>query len=457
MISINKWLTGCLLATTIMGCSSQPWPSSVSEVSATSAIPLPAFSGIPDPRDAVIYQVNIRAFSEQGNLKGVEARLDNIKALGVNVVYLMPIYPIGTLKGINSPYSISDYQAVNPEFGNLEDLQSLVKAAHQHNLSVVLDFIPNHTAWDHPWLSQHPSWHLKDQSGKLVNPHGWGDVVQLDFSQAAMRESLIDAMKFWVTHANIDGFRFDYSDGPSVDFWQQAVAELRAIEDHPLLILAEGSRNQNFSAGVDYNFGFGFFDRLKEIFHGEPAHIIDSWQAQENDLANDQQRVVRYTTNHDVNGAEGTPEQVFGNHDAAMTAFVIAAYMRSTPMIYNGQEIALPYPLTFPFTEQNIRWQSNEVVSAQYQTLIALFNQSKALRRGNLDTFSSENLVAFTRQSGDETLLIVANPRDKQQRLTLPAALKNKQWQDLILHKPLALNEQITLNAQSYKILQLRQ
>lgn len=455
MTIFNKWLTLLVMLNVLVACSSNNIKlneaASLSSANTTQAI-LP-FNAVPDPRDVVIYQVNIRAFSQQGNFKGVEARLDNIKALGVNVVYLMPIYPIGELKSVNSPYSMTDYQGINPEFGSLADLRSLIQSAHERKLSVIMDFIPNHTAWDHPWLLNQPDWYVRDETGTPVSPHGWLDVVQLDFANQAMRQSLIDAMKYWVTTANIDGFRFDYSDGPSIDFWYQAVAELRAIKNHKLLLLAEGSRNENFQAGVDYNFGFGFFDRLKEVFHGEPANLIDTWQAQENELANDNQRVIRYTTNHDVNGAEGTPEQVFGNHEAAMTAFVIAAYIRSTPMIYNGQEIALAYSLKFPFTNENIKWQTNETVLAEYTQLIEIFNQHEALRRGSLHTHSSVDIVAFTRETADETILTLANPRAHTVEYVLPDNLKNTQWQDLMKNQKRGLGVNIKLAPNSYKIL----
>ncbi|MDP5129999.1 MAG: alpha-amylase family glycosyl hydrolase [Paraglaciecola sp.] len=455
MTNLKNWLTLFVMLNVLVACSSNINKSiestSLSSINTTPAI-MP-FTVVPDPRDAVIYQVNIRTFSQQGNFKGVEARLDNIKALGVNVIYLMPIYPIGKLKGINSPYSITDYQGINPEFGSLADLRSLVQSAHERKLAVIMDFIPNHTAWDHPWVTNYPAWYVKTDQGKLVNPHGWGDVVQLDFTHQAMRQSLIDAMKYWVFNANIDGFRFDYSDGPTVDFWYQAVAELRAINNHKLLLLAEGSRNENFQAGVDYNFGFGFFDRLKEVFHGEPASIIDTWQAQENALSKDNQRVIRYTTNHDVNGAEGTPEQVFGNHQAAMTAFVIAAYIRSTPMIYNGQEIALAYSLKCPFTNEDINWQANDTVLSEYTKLIALFNQHEALRRGSLVTYSSVDAVAFTRETADETIMVLANPRAHSVDYELADNIKNTQWQDLIHKQKINLASKIKLMPHSYRVL----
>ena len=168
------------------------------------------FDKVPDRRDVTIYQVNIRTFSKEGNLKGVTARLDSIKALGANVIYLMPIYPVGQLKSVNSPYCIQNYSLVSQEFGTLEDLRSLVDGAHQRNMAVILDWVANHTSYDHVWI-QNKSWYLQNSAGNIISPpgHNWNDVAQLNFSNQNMRLELIKTMKNWVLKANIDGFRCD--------------------------------------------------------------------------------------------------------------------------------------------------------------------------------------------------------------------------------------------------------
>jgi hypothetical protein len=211
------------------------------------------FTAVPNRQDAVIYQVNMRAFSAQSNFQGVIARLDSIKALGANVVYLMPIYPVGTVNSVNSPYSVRDYRAINTEFGTLTDLRALVDGAHSRNMSVMLDWVANHTAWDHPWISTHSDWYVKNSSGAIISPPGtgWNDVAQLDYTNSAMRLEMIRSLKYWVYTANVDGFRFDYADGPPATFWRQAIDTLRAISTHNLLLLAEGNRSDHFSSGFD--------------------------------------------------------------------------------------------------------------------------------------------------------------------------------------------------------------
>ncbi|HPI05949.1 MAG TPA: alpha-amylase family glycosyl hydrolase, partial [Saprospiraceae bacterium] len=183
------------------------------------------FDQVPATSDIVLYEVNLRAFSAAGNLKGVEARLDSIKNLGVNVVWLMPIYPIGELNAIGSPYAVKDYFKVNPDYGTLEDLRELVKASHQRGMAVMLDWVGNHTAWDNSWI-QTKAWYTQDASGSIVSPNTWTDVADLNFSSMAMRKEMIKAMKYWVLEANVDGYRCDYAEGVPNDFWKQAIDTL---------------------------------------------------------------------------------------------------------------------------------------------------------------------------------------------------------------------------------------
>src|ERR1700744_1889247 len=286
------------------------------------------FSGVPDSRDVTMYQVNTRVFSAAGDFKGVTARLDSIKALGINVIYLMPIYPVGVLKATNSPYATKDYNEVGPEFGTLNDLRALIDGAHKRKMALILDFVANHTSWDNPWLTQHPDWYLRDSTGNVVITHGWRDVGQLNFKNADLRLALIKAMKGWVLKANVDGFRCDYADGPPADFWAQAFDTLRNIQTHKLLFLAEGSKGENFTAGFDYNFGFNFYGNLKRIYErNKSVRSIDTVNLKDYKDAKDGQGMVRYITNHDVNSSDGTPIQLFGGKKGSMAAFVVVAYM----------------------------------------------------------------------------------------------------------------------------------
>jgi glycosidase len=410
------------------------------------------FSGVPDPRDAAIYQVNLRAFSGQG-FQGVTARLDQIQALGVNVLYLMPVTPVGVLKTANSPYCVRDYEAVNPEFGNLDDLRRLIAEAHKRNLAVILDWVANHTAWDHPWIAAHPDWYLRDGGGNIqpakVNDFVWADVAQLDFNNPDMRKAMIDAMRWWIFTVNSDGFRCDYADGPPADFWAQAIGNLRTIGTHKLILYAEGGRQENYKH-FDYNHGFSFYDALRGMFGGGPATRVEAENEAQYKLAGESNRLVRYITNHDVNGWDGPPQNLFGGQAGAMAAFVLAAYNKGVPLVYNGQEIALDYALKFPFTDQKIQWNPNQPVTDEYARLLKLRARSEALRRGALTSYSNNDVSAFVKKSAGDKALVLVNIRNRSVKFTLPPDLANTTWFDGFTQAEMKLGATIDLAPYQY-------
>lgn len=414
------------------------------------------FANVPDRQDATIYQVNIRAFSTQGGLKGITARLDSIKALGVNVVYLMPIFPVGSLKSVNSPYCVKDYKAVSPEFGNLDDLRNLVDGAHSRNMSVMLDWVPNHTSWDNDWISSHKDWYLQDASGNIVIPPGtnYTDVAQLNYNNATMRKEMIKSMKYWVYTANVDGFRCDYADGVPFDFWKQALDSLRNISTHKLLMLAEGGRADHFTAGFDYIFGFNYYGQMKSIFSSnQPVTKLDALNVSDYTTATNGQQVVRYLSNHDVNGSDGTTLDLFGGINGSMAAFVVVAYMKGIPMIYNGQEVGTPFKLVFPFTSADINWTLNPSITADYKKVIALRNSSAAIRRGQLTSYSNADICAFTKVQGAETVFVVSNLRNASLNYTLPANIANTTWTNALTGAAVSLTSQLNLGAYGYLVL----
>lgn len=411
------------------------------------------FSGVPDARDAVIYQVNMRLFSSSRDFEGVISRLDSIKSLGVNVIYLMPVYPVGVLNAINSPYCLKDYKTVNTEFGTLDDLRDLIEGAHDRGMSVILDWVANHTAWDHTWMSN-SSWYAKDNNGNMFSPNGWNDVAQLNFANTEMRKAMIKAMKYWVLAANCDGYRCDYSDGPPADFWKQAIDTLRKIQSHKLLLLAEGTRSDNFASGFNFSFGFRFYDQMKTVFSGnQPVTNLNNLNVSEYAGAGADDMVVRYITNHDVNSSDGTPLDLFGGNSGSMAAFIVAAYMKGVPMIYNGQEVGTPYRLTFPFTGTTINWSLNPAMKAEYKKIIAFRNSSTALRRGDLIPYSNTDVCAFTKTSGTETVFVISNLRNTTIDFPLPAAVSGTVWTNAFTGSAISFGSDITLTPYAYMVL----
>ena len=415
------------------------------------------FASVPDGQNATIYQVNMRGFSKEGNFKAVTARLDSIKALGANVVYLMPIFPIGKLRAVDSPFAVQNYTAVNPEFGTLNDLRTLVEAAHARGLAVMLDWVGNHTSFDHAWISEHPDWYVRDAKGNIVNPiPDWKDIAQLDWSKPEVHTAMIEALRYWVFAANIDGYRFDYADGPSQEFFTTALANLRSIPKHKLLMLAEGDKKKYFlQAGFDLCYDFGFMNVLKgDIFaKGKSVRLIDSVNTANYRSAPANARMVRYTSNHDINAWDGTPQQLFGGQRGAMAAFVVAAYMRATPMIYNGQEVGYNERVPFMGARKPIDWTPNPALTREYKQLIKLRNGSQAIRSGALVSYSSDDVCAFTKTAGPETVLVLANLRNAAVRYAVPASVGSTGWRNALDKQPANLDR---LNLQPYQYLILK-
>jgi glycosidase len=417
------------------------------------------FNGVPNREDAVIYQVNMRAFSQGGNFAGVLARLDSIKAVGTNVLYLMPIYPVGTdSKSVNSPYAVKDYRAVNPEFGSLADLRTLVDAAHARGMAVMLDWVANHTSWDNAWITAHPDWYKANSSGNIAavsnNGTTYNDVAQLDFNNAYLRAEMISAIKSWVFTANVDGFRFDYADFQPNDFWKQTIDTLRNVKTHKLLLLAEATRSANFASGFDYNFGFNFYGGIRSVYiDNAPATTFDALNASEYVGATGTQQVVRFTTNHDVNSSDGTPAALFGGKAGAMSAFVVAALYKGVPMIYNGQEAGMVARTPFPFTSVKVQWGANPDVKRAYQQLMAARAASPALRAGTPTAYSTANVCAFIKTAGAEQAFVLANVRNSVQTFTVPAALANTTWTNALQGGSYTVGTTISLPAYGYLVL----
>ncbi len=411
------------------------------------------FAGVPDPRDVTIYQVNMRAFSSTHNFQGVINRLDSIKALGVNVIYLMPVYPVGALKSVNSPYCIRSFDSVGTEFGSLTDLHTLIDGAHSRNMAVILDWVANQTSWDHPWITAHPDWYLHDGSGNIEALSGYTDVAALNFSSTAMRTAMITAMKSWVYRANVDGFRCDFADNPPIDFWQQTIDTLRAITTHKLLLLAEGTRSANYTAGFDYNFGFQFYGNLQPIIQGSPVTDIDNSNTVEFTGATGTQAIVRYLTNHDVDGSDGAPVTRLGGIPGSTAAFVVVAYMKGVPFVYNGTEVAFPTAITFPFLSVTIDWTINPAVTAAYEKIIAFRDSSTAIRRGTLVSYDNNDVCAFTKISGSQEAVVLVNLRNSTINYSLPSALQNTTWNDAFSGAATTLGTSVSLTPYQYVVL----
>jgi len=415
------------------------------------------FAGVPASQNATIYQINLRGFSKEGTLRGVLGRLDSVRALGINTVYLMPIYPIGKLRAVDSPFAVQNYTAVNPEFGTLADLRAVVDGAHARGMAVILDWVGNHTSWDHPWITEHPAWYVHDASGAIVNPvPEWKDIAQLNFADPQLRAAMIQNLRYWVFQANIDGYRFDYADGPTQTFFAEALQSLNAIRTHKLLLLAEGDKKKYYlQAGFPLCYDFGFINVLKhDIFaRGKSVKLIDSVNTANYRNAPPTARMLRYTSNHDVNSSEGTPQQLFGGERGAMAAFVVAAYMKAVPMVYNGQEVGYAERIPFMGPRKAIDWTPNPALTAEYKRLLKFRNGSNAIRNGALASYSSDDVCAFTKTEGKEQVLVLVNLRNAPVSYPVPAAVGSAGWRTAFDGQPTNLGRALPLQPYQYLVL----
>lgn len=384
------------------------------------------FAAVPDPRDVNLYQVHTRIFSSAGNLQGVIARLDQIRDLGVNTIYLMPHYPVGTdSRSSGSPYCIKDFKAVGAEYGSLSDLRQLVDGAHARGMAVILDFIVNQTSFDHPWITQHPDWYQRDGAGNIVAL--FPDVAALDMNNAGVRNAMIDAMRYWIFAANVDGFRCDFANNPPVSFWTTVISNLRGITSHKLILLAEGDRAENFTAGFDMNFGDKWFwDALRPIASGTSVSQLQATTDVEYSLANSTQQVVRYTTNHDVVGRNDLPIlpfQLFQNHNGVVANFLVSAYMRGVPFLMSGQEVDFSSYVAYPWYNPKINWAANASAAEDFRKILTFRTASSAIRRGTLNNYSNANVSAFTKSNGSEKVCVLVNLRNSAQSIIIPSAM----------------------------------
>ena len=409
--------------------------------------------GVPQNDDIVMYEVNLRAFSNNGDLQGVANRLDEIKSLGTNVIWLMPIFPVRELNSINSPYCIQDFKDVGSEYGSLDDLRNLRTLAHQKGMAVVLDWVANHTSWDHPWTNT-PGWHTRNNAGEIIHPPGtnWLDVADLNFNNQDMRAAMIDAMRYWVLEANVDGFRCDYADGVPFTFWTEAITNLRNIPNRRLIMLAEGDRSDHFSAGFDLNFGWNFYGKIKSVWNGENANNLITTHQQDYANVPINKHILRFTTNHDESAWDATPIQIFQGQQGAIASSVAMIYMGVVPLFYSGQEVGRSHTLPF-FSNVPIQWNQNPNMLLAYQKMMVPYKNISASRKGVNTNYSTNQVICFEKTLAGEKVLILVNPRNQSVNFSLPNALQNTTWQNTQTETEINFTENITLEAYHYLIL----
>ena len=391
-------------------------PSVGAAIASPTGPTLPAWAA-----KSTIYEVNIRQYSAAGDFKSVTQSLPRLKKLGVGILWLMPVQPISQLKRkgtLGSPYSVADYKGINPEFGKADDLHALIKTAHSLGMKVILDWVANHSGWDNPWI-ENKSWYHQDGFGNVVSPNAdWSDVAWLNYENQEMRAAMIDAMKYWVTQFDIDGYRADVASGVPVDFWEEASAQLQAIK--PLFMLAEeqgtlGMLDKAFVANYNWRL-LGIFNLVAE---GQlPADTFMSYYRLKNSSYSKGALPMNFITNHDENSWNGSEFKRLGAAVPAMAALTFT--LPGIPLIYSGQEVGNTRELEFFEKDQIPNIEVENATTTFYKKLVALKTKNAALWNSaplaTTDlTQKNPNIISFYRTVGKNRVMILVNASEKLQ------------------------------------------
>lgn len=375
-------------------------------------------------KNAVIYEVNIRQYTPEGTFKAFSEHLPRLKALGVDILWLMPIHPIGQLnrKGeLGSYYSVKDYKRINPEFGNMDDFKELVRQIHQTGMYVIIDWVPNHTSWDNILTLEHPDFYKTTEDGNFASPFDWTDVIQLDYSNTDLRAYMIDAMKFWLSETDIDGFRCDVAHMVPVDFWEEVKPALDQVK--PVFMLAESDQPELNRKAFDMTYGWPFHHLMNEIAGGKKtANAISYHFAKVDSIYPAGSIIMQFTSNHDENSWNGTEYERMGG--GARTFAVLAATVPGMPLIYNGQEVGMNKRLKF-FEKDTILWKESEMTDF-YKVLIAVKKGNESLWNGKyggtltrVTSTDNKAVYAFIREKGDDRVFVILNLTGNPVNVTL--------------------------------------
>ncbi|WP_254795578.1 alpha-amylase family glycosyl hydrolase [Arsukibacterium indicum] len=412
-------------------------------------------------KDAVIYQINTRQFTPEGTFAAAQQQLPRLKALGVDILWLMPIQPIGEVnrKGsLGSPYSIKDYYGVNPEFGNKQDIKAFISAAHQQGMYVILDWVANHTAWDNPLTEQHPDWYIRDWKGDFrPTPWwDWSDIIELDYSKPGLRKYMTDAMKYWIEDIGFDGFRADVAGFVPLDFWENVRAELTTVK--PVFMLAEFEGRDFHAEAFDATYGWTWHQAVHAVVTGHAdvnkLYVYYSWNEKYFP-----QQVMRLlgTSNHDQNAWEGTEFEMFG--DALPAVTVLSFVSEGIPMLYNGQEAGNEKRLEF-FEKDPIVWREH-ANGELYKKLIklkksqsALWNSTWGARMIPVHNSQANQVLSFVRQDANSKVFAIFNFSDKPQQVSFKAHLHHGSYHEYFSDQRASFGADtvLTLPAWGYRV-----
>ena len=416
-------------------------------------------------KNATIYELNIRQFSQEGTFKAIEKQLPRLKKMGINIIWLMPVQPIGVInrKGsLGSYYSVKDYLKVNPEFGTDKDFRSLVKAIHSQGMYVILDWVANHSSWDNPLATQHPEWYSRGRNGKFQSTpwRDYDDIIDFDYSQPGLRKYMTEALKFWVKEYDIDGYRCDVASFVPIDFWENARKELDAIK--PVFMLAEAEDKELHRRAFDATYNWTLWNILHQIAINNKSvkTLGEAYIAEHVSIFPKEGIRMNFIDNHDKNSWEGNQYSNFGPALKAVTVFTVM--MDGTPLVYSGQEAGLDRSLLF-FERDPIEWKKHEN-EALYTTLFALKHKNQALWNGNrggemvrIMNDKMDQIISFVREKNCDKVITFINLSMEKVQVNFDTSYDSGNYTNLFTGKPQRISEKMTITMEPWEYLVLHQ
>lgn len=408
--------------------------------------------------NANIYEVNIRQFSQEGTFRAFMQDIPRLSDMGVRILWLMPVHPIGELnrKGtLGSYYSVRDYTDINPEFGSKEDFRALVEKAHSHDMKVIMDWVANHTAWDAVWTETNPEFYLKDDEGNFFPPvPDWEDVIQLDVHNQEMWTAMTDAMDYWVREYDIDGFRADVAYMLPIEFW--IYARTRLEEHKPLFMLAE-AEDPEIHQAFDMSYAWEYAQAIRDIGAGrEDLSKLDEVMERNFERFHNRDYRMFFTTNHDENSWQGGDEELYGENFQNFA--VLSATIWGMPLIYNGQESGLNQQLEF-FEKDEIEW-NGIIYQDFYTTLLDLNSRNQALFNGEIGgryqkmaTDRDDAIFAFKRIGHHEQVMTILNFSDSDVTFTFEEGHSGS-WLDVFENSETVIGPEVTILPNHFMLLE---
>ncbi len=403
-----------------------------------------------------IYEVNIRQYTKEGTFKAFAQHLPRLQKMGVQTLWFMPIQPISKLgrKGsLGSYYAVASYTSVNPEFGTLEDFNQLVDKAHALGMKVLIDYVPNHTGADHPWLKSHPDFYETDSTGNATYTADWTDTRELNYDHLVMQDSMINTMKYWLNATKIDGFRIDVAWGVPYSFWKKCLPALKQIRN--LYFLAEADDPKLHELGFDATYSWTEFHLLNEIAAGKKhLNSLDSVLNKiDSTFIKGAQRLY-FTSNHDENSWNKADYATMPGASHAPFAVFTQTYHRTMPLIYSGQEEPVLRPLAF-FEKDSIEFKKYERANF-YTTLLKLrksntaFNDHAQFKR--LTVNHPNEVMAYERTNGKDQVVVVLNFSNQPQTVRIEGFNKTATYKEIFSKQVLKRVQELRLPAWGYKV-----